>query len=189
MECKQYKEQLEKCTIESSVSGKVSDITIVSGSAINQGSELVKVQQGDRKDNVIVCYVALDSGKKITEGMKVLIYPTTVNKQEYGHMEATVESVDSYVSSTENLRIQLGNDNLVEAFLQEGPVVAVVCRLKEDQNTSSGYYWSSAKGKGLTLTEGTLVEASVVLEEKAPITMLIPYIKEKLTIQTGNTAQ
>lgn len=28
MECKQYKEQLEKCTIESSVSGKVSDITI-----------------------------------------------------------------------------------------------------------------------------------------------------------------
>lgn len=77
MECKQYKEQLEKCTIESSVSGKVSDITIVSGSAINQGSELVKVQQGDRKDNVIVCYVALDSGKKITEGMKVLIYPTT----------------------------------------------------------------------------------------------------------------
>lgn len=94
MECKQYKEQLEKCTIESSVSGKVSDITIVSGSAINQGSELVKVQQGDRKDNVIVCYVALDSGKKITEGMKVLIYPTTVNKQEYGHMEATVESVN-----------------------------------------------------------------------------------------------
>lgn len=105
MECKQYKEQLEKCTIESSVSGKVSDITIVSGSAINQGSELVKVQQGDRKDNVIVCYVALDSGKKITEGMKVLIYPTTVNKQEYGHMEATVESVDSYVSSTGSSRL------------------------------------------------------------------------------------
>ena len=166
-----------------------SNVAIVSGSAVNQGSELVKVQQGDKNDNVIVCYVALNFGKKITEGMKVLIYPTTVNKQEYGHMEATVEKVDSYVASTEDLRTQLGNDNLVEAFLQEGPVVAVVCRLKEDQNTSSGYYWSSTKGKDLTLTEGTLVEASVVLEEKAPITMLIPYIKEKLTIQTGNTAQ
>lgn len=189
MECNQYKEQLEKCTIVSSVNGKVSNVAIVSGSAVNQGSELVKVQQGDKNDNVIVCYVALNFGKKITEGMKVLIYPTTVNKQEYGHMEATVEKVDSYVASTEDLRTQLGNDNLVEAFLQEGPVVAVVCRLKEDQNTSSGYYWSSTKGKDLTLTEGTLVEASVVLEEKAPITMLIPYIKEKLTIQTGNTAQ
>ncbi len=31
--------------------------------------------------------------------------------------------------------------------------------------------------------EGTLVEASVVVEEKAPINMLIPYLKEKLTIQ------
>lgn len=185
MECNQYRDQLEKCAIVSTVSGKVSDVAVVQGSAINQGSELIKVQQGDEGSNVVVCYVALSSGKKVEEGMKVLVYPTTVNKQEYGHMEATVETVDAFVASTENLRTQLGNDNLVEVFLKDGPVVAVVCRLTEDAGTSSGYYWSSSKGKDLTLTEGTLVEASVVLEEKAPITMLIPYIKEKLTMQTG----
>ena len=185
MECDQYRDQLEKCAIVSTVSGKVSNVAVVQGSAINQGSELIKVQQGGEGSNVVVCYVTLDSGKKVEEGMEVLIYPTTVNKQEYGHMEATVETVDEFVASTENLRTQLGNDNLVEVFLKDGPVVAVVCRLKEDASTSSGYYWSSSKGKDLMLTEGTLVEASVVLEEKAPITMLIPYIKEKLTMQTG----
>ena len=189
MECEQYKQQLETCTIISTVNGTISDIAIVSGSAVNQGSELVKVQQEDKDGNVIVCYVALSSGKKITEGMNVLIYPTTVNKQEYGHMEAVVEKVDSFVASAESLRTQLGNDNLVEAFLKDGPVVAVVCRLREDASTSSGYYWSSTKGKDLILTEGTLVEASVVIEEKAPITMLIPYIKEKLMVQPKSTVQ
>lgn len=189
MECDPYRQQLEKCTVVATIDGRVSDISIVQGSVVNQGSELIKVQQGDEEDNVVVCYVALNSGKKITEGMEVLVYPTTVNKQEYGHMVATVIQVDSYVTSTETLRTQLGNDSLVESFLSEGPVVAVVCELKMDANTSSGYYWSSTKGKDVLLAEGTLVEASVVLEEKAPITMLIPYIKEKLTIKTETTTE
>jgi NHLM bacteriocin system secretion protein len=189
MECKEYQEQLDKCMVLSTVDGRVSDISVVQGSVVNQGSEILKVQQGDSGDDVVVCYVALNSGKKITEGMEVLVYPTTVNKQEYGHMSATVTDVDSYVTSTETLRTQLGNDSLVESFLNNGPVVAVVCKLEEDDSTSSGYYWSSSKGKDVLVAEGTLVEASVVLEEKAPITMLIPYIKEKLTIKSEAAAQ
>lgn len=189
LEAAQYQDQLESCTVRASVAGKVCDVSVVPGSAVNQGSELLKLQQGDQKENQVVCYVPLNSGKKITEGMEVLVYPTTVNKQEYGHMKAVVKSVDSYVTSPENLRIQLGNDSLVEAFLKDGPVVAVSCELLKDGETSSGYYWSSSKGKDLAVAEGTLVEASVVIEEKAPITMLIPYIKEKMTIKIENEAQ
>jgi len=184
-EYRQYEGQLEECSVVATVSGRISDLTIVPGSVVQQGSELVRVKQGDGNANVVVCYVALNSGKKVQEGMTVYVYPTTANKQEYGHMEATVESVDSYVSSTETLRTQLGNDSLVDAFLRDGPVIAVTCRLKEDANTISGYYWSSRKGASVALLEGTMVEAEIVIEEKAPITMVIPYIKEKLTIKAA----
>lgn len=180
MEYDQCREQLNQCTIVSSVDGRVSELPLVTGSAVQQGSVMARVRQGE--DNVVVCYVPLSSGKKITEGMKVLVYPTTVNKQEYGHMEAVVEEVDAYVSSTESLQEQLGNDSLVEAFLKNGPVIGVTCRLVTDNNTQSGYYWSSAKGSSLMIEENTLVESSVVIEEKRPINMLIPYLKEKLTI-------
>ncbi len=188
MESEQYREQLDKCEVTSTVSGRVTDITVVQGSAVNQGSELLKVQQ-DEEEDVVVCYVPLNAGKKIAEGMEVLVCPTTVNRQEYGHMSGTVLHVDPYVTSTEDLRTMLGNDSLVEAFLQNGPVVAVVCRLRKDASTSSGYYWSSAKGKDVALAEGTMMEASIVLEEKAPITMVIPYIKEKLTIEIEDNQQ
>ncbi len=183
MEYDQCKEELEQCTIVSSVNGRISDLPLVTGSAVQQGSVLAKVRQGE--DNVVVCYVPLSSGKKITEGMRVLVYPTTVNKQEYGHMEATVEAVDAYVSSAESLQEQLGNDSLVDAFLKNGPVLGVTCRLVTDDETQSGYYWSSKKGASLTIEENTLVESSVVIEEKMPISMLIPYLKEKLTVHVA----
>lgn len=189
LEAEQYREQLDKCEVTSTVSGRVTDITVAQGSAVNQGSELLKVQQAEEEENVVVCYVPLNAGKKIAEGMEVLVCPTTVNRQEYGHMNGTVLHVDPYVASTEDLRTTLGNDSLVEAFLQNGPVVAVVCRLQKDTSTSSGYYWSSAKGRDVALAEGTMMEASIVLEEKAPITMVIPYIKEKLTIKIEDSQQ
>ena len=58
--------------------------------------------------------------------------------------------------------------------------------MREDENTESGYFWSSKKGADIKIAVGTMVEANVVIEEKAPITMLIPLLKEKLTIQVAN---
>ena len=115
--------------------------------------------------------------------MKVLIYPSTVNKQEYGHMEATVVNVDDYITSTTDMQRQLGDSNLVESFMQNGPVVEVRCELKTDPNTVSGYYWSSNKGASVNIDGGTMMEASIVISEKPPISLLIPFLKEKLTIK------
>ncbi len=74
----------------------------------------------------------------------------------------------------------------VEAFMQNGPVVEVRCELKTDPSTVSGYYWSSNKGAAVSVDSGTMVEASVVISEKPPISLLIPFLKEKLTIKADN---
>ena len=114
--------------------------------------------------------------------MTVIVKPTTVNEQEYGHMEAEVVAVDDYVATATGMRGILGDDALVQAFTQNGPVVGVTCRLRTDETTASGYWWSSRKGADLIVPEGTMVTVDIVTEEKTPITMLIPYIKEKLSM-------
>lgn len=183
-----YREQIRNNEIRSTLSGTVSGINIVVGSAVNQGSEICRLSQGESSDMIIVCYVPVTEGRKIYSGMTVFVYPTTVNKQEYGHMEATVISVDSFVTSTQDMQNQLGDDSLVQTFQQNGAVIAVTCELREDPSTVSGYYWSSKKGKTVILDIGTIINADVVIEEKAPITMLIPYLKEKLTITNEGSA-
>ena len=55
---------------------------------------------------------------------------------------------------------------------------AVTCQLRTDETTASGYFWSSEKGADISIAEGTLVTADIVTEEKAPIQMVIPLLKE-----------
>ena len=84
--------------------------------------------------------------------------------------------------STSSIRATLGDDMLAQAFTQNGPVVAVTCRLRTDDTTSSGYWWSTKKGADLMIPDGSMVAVDIVTEEKAPITMLVPYLKEKLSM-------
>jgi NHLM bacteriocin system secretion protein len=185
-EYKQYLDQKEASEIKATSDGRISDFAVAVGSVLGQGTEVAKIQMGDNSDRVVVCYVPVSDGRKVQKDMKVLIYPSTVNKQEYGHMEATVVSVDDYITSTTDMQQQLGDSNLVELFMQNGPVVEVRCELKEDASTVSGYYWSSNKGASVNIDGGTMVEASVVISEKPPISLLIPFLKEKLTIKADN---
>ena len=189
MELAKYTANMEKYQVTASVEGVVQEVVADVGAMVGQGGEVVKVK-GQETDTIdAICYIPVSQGKKVLPGMDVMIYPTTVNKQEYGHMKGTVRSVASYVTSAMDMQKTLGNDNLVEAFLANGPVVEVVCSIEMDDSTASGYYWSSKKGKDITLTEGTMLTASVVTENKAPITMLIPYLKEKLTVTKNNNGQ
>lgn len=189
MELAKYTANMEKYQVTASVDGVVQEVVADIGAVVGQGGEVVKVK-GQETDTIdAICYIPVGEGKKVLSGMDVMIYPTTVNKQEYGHMKGTVRSVASYVTSAADMQKTLGNDNLVEAFLSNGPVVEVVCSIETDDSTASGYYWSSKKGRDITLTEGTMLTASVVTEKKAPITMLIPYLKEKLTVTKNNNSQ
>ena len=44
----------------------------------------------------------------------------------------------------------------------------------------SGYRWSSNRGSEIELSQGTMIDATVITEEKRPIDLLIPYIRHKL---------
>ena len=129
--------------------------------------------------DTVVCFVPVSDGKMIREGMEVMICPTTVSSQEYGHLIGTVTGVTDYVTSREDMRAILKDDSMVEYFAQSGPVIAVSCSLREDATTKSGYRWSSNRGAEVELSPGTMLEADIVIEKKAPITLLLPSLKER----------
>jgi hypothetical protein len=59
----------------------------------------------------------------------------------------------------------------------------------EKTNPRKADKWSSKKGAEVTIDDGTVVTADIVTEEKAPITMLIPLLKEKLTVESSDGQQ
>ena len=92
-------------------------------------------------------------------------------------------------AAAEEMKKRLGDDTLVQSFLSQGPVVEVTCSLAEDSDTVSGYAWSSKKGKDVYLADGTMLEASIITERKAPITMVIPLLKELFTESVSSRAE
>lgn len=172
----------EKMKLKSRADGQVIEVDIAEGNAVQMGMTVCTINYDTGGDETVL-FVPVSEGKKIKKGMKAVIYPSTVNRQEYGHMEGEVTDVSDTVISAQDMSNQLGSQALAEAFLQRGPVIGVECSLEKDESTASGYKWSSKKGAEISIDEGTIMQADIVTEEKAPITMLIPYLKEKLTIK------
>lgn len=135
----------------------------------------------------VICYVPISSGKKIVPGMEAVVCPTTVNQQEYGNMMGEVVAVDPYVTSYEDIVAALGSESLAQMFSQNGPVVAVTCKLRTDATTVSGFWWSNDNGATVVLAEGTIMTVDIILEEKSPISMLLPFINDSGSARKQNS--
>ena len=161
--------------------GQITAVLAEAGEEIYPGKELFRYTPQAESAQAAVFYVPTAQAGQLKKDMKVLVSPTAVDSQKYGRMEAWIEEVGAYPAENQNLWYVLGRDNLVaEQFLAEGPVTAVVCRLRTDSTSSNGYYWSSENGKKLTLSNGTFVSGTIIISENAPITKLIGSMKDKL---------
>ena len=159
----------------------VTDVLIAVNSKVYAGAEVARYTPSLQQEQMVICYVPVTMVNQLKKGMKALLYPYGIDSQEYGHMEAEISAVGEYAVSASNMWYVTGADNMVaEQFLANGPVVTVMCEIKEDFTTKSNYYWSSDNAKNLVLSNGTFVSAKIVTEESAPITKLIRNLKEKL---------
>lgn len=170
--------QLVLCEVKAPANGVIANLSVINGAYLSQGSVALSVMQRF-DDDVIMCYAPVSAGKSIETGMKVIVCPMNVNKDEYGHMEGEVVFVDPFVTSQSQILSEIADQSLAQAFANQGPVMAVKVKLQKDENTASGYYWSSKRAKDIIVYDGTMVSAEVITEDKKPITLLVPKLKEK----------
>ena len=159
--------------INSMLSGTVTELAVVEGQIIKYGEYVARVSIGNPYDNIVVCYVPVDEGRKIKVGMNASVYPSTVNKQEYGHMKGTVVYVDEYVTSRAVITNQVGVVSLVDSFLVDGPVIEVRLELEKDPSSASGYWWSNSRGASIDMVNGTMISTDIAVKEKHPISLIL----------------
>lgn len=178
---KKYLEKMEKAVVQATADGVLYELSMAEGGAVQQGGRVGSILVGNTQMNTVVCYVPLQNAKKLSPGMTVRAYPTIVNRQEYGYMAGKVCEIGQYPASSEEILSDVGGEALVNEFQKMGPVIAVRCELEKDENTASGYKWSTKKGEDVVIPPCTLMSVSIETEKKAPVDIIIPYIKEKLS--------
>ncbi|NES91114.1 MULTISPECIES: NHLP bacteriocin system secretion protein [Okeania] len=177
--------QLEKQITDNSkilspVDGCILEIQTTLGQFVNPGTTLGKINiKGKSGELQAVSYFAVSDGKRITPEMEILITPDTVKRERFGGIIGKIISVSDFPVTKEGANFVVGNPEIVENIIGEsGGKIEAIAQLKLDPNTFSSYQWSSSKGPQQKLTAGTTTTTRVRVEERAPITFVLPILRE-----------
>jgi HlyD family secretion protein len=171
----------EGANVVSPVAGQVLELTADRGDVVSPASPILSVEV-QSETLVAVLFIPAGEGKQVQRGMAARVSPATAKKEEYGYLVGRVTHVAPFLSTSRGMQRLLGNEQLVNKLVQEGPLLRVDVGLIEDPRTPTGYRWSSSQGPPGRLTSGTLGEGSVVVRQDRPISLLLPTIREKLGV-------
>jgi len=166
--------------ILSAHNGCVLEVTATTGQVVQPGLRLGSVQIASSKDPLMgVTYFAIKDGKQIQPGMKILITPDTQQRERFGGVVGTVAGVSALPITMEGAMSVVGNSDVVKTLVgTAGAAIEVNTKLETDSNTPSKLKWSSSRGPDSKITPGTTAIALVTVEERAPITFILPFLRE-----------
>lgn len=172
---KQYNDNRE---IKSPVAGCLLELTVTKGEVVQPSTRLGAIALENNRKLEGVTYFTIADGKKIKPGMSVQITPDTVKRERFGGIMGTVTEVSSFPITSEAASKIIGNPEIIKALGGQGALIAVTSQLKPNSNNFSGYHWSSSEGPRLQITQGTTTTVSVNIENRRPITFVIPILRE-----------
>ena len=166
--------------IVSPQAGCIVELAASVGQVVQPGSRLGSLKgQGATGQISGVTYFAVKDGKQLQPGMRITITPDTVQRERFGGINAKVTSVSTLPVTQAGAASVVGNPEVVQTLVGDsGAVIEVNAELTPDSQTKSGYQWSSSKGPNLAITAGTTTTARVTVEDRAPITFVLPILRE-----------
>ncbi|NMG07813.1 NHLP bacteriocin system secretion protein [Brasilonema sp. UFV-L1] len=159
--------------------GRILELTVTPGQVVNAGTRLATVEVENPSNKLVgVTYFPVAEGKKIQSGMAIQITPQTIKRERFGGIVGTVTSISRFPITKEAAANEVGNSEVVEGLVsqkQEG-LMQVFAELQTD-STFSGYKWSSSTGPRLKISPGTTTVVRVKVDERAPITFVLPILR------------
>ena len=168
-------------TIRAPNDGCVVDRNIQIGEVIQTGSTLFTLEaQQDQEALESLAFFPARDGKRLETGQRLRISPTSTKQQRHGGIAGTVLSIRQLPVNDSALIKRLGLESLLDAVRSEprGPLIEVKTSLEKDPDTISGYNWGGGPGPAIKLTAGTPTEVRVMVEQRRPVSYVIPILRD-----------
>jgi HlyD family secretion protein len=160
-------------------SGRMLELTAAEGAFVNQGQRLAQMDvRSDADPLIALAYFQSKHGKQIAEGSLLRVSPDTVSQKQYGSIVGKVASISEFPVTTEAISSYVGNAAVAEKLSQGGYEIEVFIELQENEETYSGFQWTSARGPEVLITAGTTADVSSTLEYRPPISYVIPVVRK-----------
>jgi HlyD family secretion protein len=159
--------------------GKLVQLTCSPGDGVHKGNTVAIIS--DVGDGRLRCYAffPLTEGKRVQADMYAHVEPSIADCERFGVISAVVRDVDPVVGTRESfLRIINSPEFNQDMERRDDGTMSAVIDLTLDAASPTGLRWTGGVGYPKQLTPGTLCDVDVVTEDVAPISLLVPWLKQ-----------
>lgn len=174
-------------TITAERSGTVLDLQVIPGQTIKAKDRLGTIgrdqaprtgAQKDGGDLIAVAYFPPADARRLPLGLPVEVVPLWNQRGRFGGIEGTVRSVLTLPATPEDISTTVGNTQLANELVKEGPVMRAEISLARDPRSDDGYRWTLSGGSGVfPIRDGLTVDTFAYVEWRSPITYILPGLR------------
>jgi multidrug resistance efflux pump len=156
--------------------GKILMVEVLRGEEVRFGTILLWFHVAGREEKDLVYgFFPIAKGSTIQKGMRAQVTFNAISAERYGKMEGKVTEVLPFAASPHGAILQSIPSSNLRDYLTKGEArVVVLIEPTLNHATPSGYQWTTAHGPPFRIPAGSVADLSVFLEEKRPISYLIP---------------
>jgi HlyD family secretion protein len=162
--------------------GKVVQIQVAENQPVQSGDSVLLVEDDSLPLRALVL-VPEATAKRVDPGMEVRIAPSDVKSEDHGFMLGKITAISERAASPQELDRILNNQAKTQSYMEVKPYLAFAELIPVDSPTNvSGFKWTSADGPPKKITSGTLCAYQIIVDERRPISYVIPMVKKTLGV-------
>ena len=163
--------------------GTVLDLQVIPGQTVGTGQRLGTIgrpEQPDARERPLkaVAYFAPADARRLPLGIPVEVVPLWNQRGRFGGIVGKVTQVLTLPATEEDISTTVGNPQLAQELVKNGPVMRSEIELERDPASVDGYRWTLSRGSGVfPIRDGLTISTHAYVEWRSPITYVIPGLR------------
>ena len=163
--------------------GSVLDLQVIPGQTVGTGQRLGTIGRpeqpsaGDRPLKAVAYFAPADA-RRLPPGLPVEVVPLWNQRGRFGGIVGRVRQVLSLPASEDDISTTVGNPQLAQELVKNGPVMRAEIELERDPASADGYRWTLSRGSAVfPIRDGLTVTSHAYVEWRTPITYVLPGLR------------
>ena len=171
---------INRSLILSPTRGTIVNVQKSAGDPVSAGEVVFLLQPSSDGSLHASAFIPAAKSKSVKEGQLVYVSPANVEPQRTGYMLGIVERVGRYPATFEQLMNVFKNRDLTQMLKGDEVAVTLEVSLIPDAENPTGYRWTGQAPEGVWVTAGTLCSVSIVIEQRPPLSYVLPWMRKSL---------
>jgi len=175
-------------TLRADRDGRILDLQVVRGQTVKPGERLGTLGSSTGGPLRTVAYFAPADARRLRPGLAMEVVPDWDERGRFGGIRGRVSRVSLLPATREDVNTTMGNPQLAEALVRNGPVMRTEIDLLPagasgpggaGRADGDGFRWTLSRGSSVfPIREGLTLKAHGYVEWRTPVSYVLPILRD-----------